>query len=118
MLVPRAVVARDVLPQGLAAKGWAVDVVAAYRTVVARPDPAAIEAATHADAITFTSSSTVTNFVKIAPGVVPPFVACIGPVTATTARAAGFDVDVTADDHSIEGLVDALVSGLGAVPSS
>jgi uroporphyrinogen III methyltransferase/synthase len=117
VLVPRAAVARDVLPQGLAAKGWTVDVVEAYRTEVARPDPAALKAAASAHAVTFTSSSTVTNFVAMAPGVVPPFVACIGPVTAATAAAAGFQVDVVADEHSIEGLIDALVSGLGAVPS-
>jgi uroporphyrinogen III methyltransferase/synthase len=118
VLVPRAAAARDVLPVGLAAKGWAVDVVEAYRTEVARPDPAALTAAASADAITFTSSSTVTNFVEIAPGVVPPFVACIGPITAATARAQGFVVDVVADEHSIEGLIDAVVSRLGAVPSS
>ncbi len=78
------------LPEGLAAKGWTVEVVEAYRTEVARPDPAALKAAADAHAVTFTSSSTVTNFVAVAPGVVPPFVACIGPVTAATARAAGF----------------------------
>ncbi|MDQ1378282.1 MAG: uroporphyrinogen methyltransferase / synthase [Acidimicrobiaceae bacterium] len=118
VLIPRASVARDVLPEGLAAKGWLVDVVEAYRTDVARPDPGALEAAAVADAITFTSSSTVANFVAIAPGVVPPFVACIGPITAATARAQGFEVDVVADEHSIEGLIDALVSGLRALPSS
>ncbi len=110
VLVPRAAVARDVLPAGLAAKGWAVDVVEAYRTVVARPDPEAWAAAARADAITFTSSSTVTNYLAVAGrAAVPPFVACIGPVTAATARAAGLTVDVVADEHSIEGLVDALV---------
>ena len=117
VLVPRAAVARDILPLGLAAKGWVVDVVEAYRTVVATAPQAAIEAAVRADAVTFTSSSTVTNFVAVAPGVVPPFVACIGPVTAATARAAGFTVDVVADEHSIDGLVDAVIRRLGAVPS-
>jgi uroporphyrinogen-III synthase len=118
VLVPRAAVARDVLPEGLAAKGWTVDVVEAYRTEAARPDPVALRRAAEADAITFTSSSTVTNFVAAAPGIMPRFVACIGPVTAATARAAGFAVDVVASVHSIDGLVDALVSGLHAVPSS
>ncbi len=113
VLVPRAAVARDVLPDGLAAKGWTVDVVEAYRTEVAQPDPAALAAAARADAITFTSSSTVTNYVALAePPTVPPFVACIGPVTAATARTAGLAVDVVADEHSIEGLIAALVSGL------
>jgi uroporphyrinogen III methyltransferase/synthase len=119
VLIPRAAVARDVLPEGLAAKGWTVDVVEAYRTVVARPDPAALAAAAAADAITFTSSSTVTNYLEVAAGAtIPQFVACIGPVTAATARAAGIDVAVVAGEHSIDGLVTALVSGLGAVPSS
>ncbi len=83
VLLPRAAVARDVLPEGLRAKGWTVEVVEAYRTAMARPDPAALAAAAGADAITFTSSSTVTNYLAVAgPGSVPPFVACIGPVTA------------------------------------
>lgn len=116
VLLPRAAVAREVLPDGLAAKGWTVEVVEAYRTEVAQPDPAAIAAAATADAITFTSSSTVTNFAALAEAV-PPFVACIGPITAATARAAGFSVDLVADEHSIEGLVAALVAALGAVPS-
>ena len=103
------------LPAGLRAKGWQVEVVEAYRTEPARPDPAALAAAAGADAITFTSSSTVTNYLAVAGhGSVPPFVACIGPVTADTARAAGLQVDVVADEHSIEGLVAALLEGLAA----
>jgi uroporphyrinogen III methyltransferase/synthase len=118
VLLPRAAVARDVLPEGLAAKGWTVEVVEAYRTEVAPVDPTALAAAAAADAVTFTSSSTVTNFVAAAPGLVPRFAACIGPVTAATARAAGFHVDVVASEHSIDGLVDALIGALGEVPSS
>jgi uroporphyrinogen III methyltransferase/synthase len=115
VLLPRAAVARDVLPEGLRAKGWTVEVVEAYRTAMARPDPAVLAAAAGADAITFTSSSTVTNYLAAAgPASVPPFVACIGPVTADTARAAGLDVDVVADEHSIDGLVAALLEGLAA----
>jgi uroporphyrinogen-III synthase len=107
-----------VLPEGLAAKGWLVEVVEAYRTEAARADPAALGAAAAADAITFTSSSTVTNYVALAGAAAAPrFVACIGPVTAAAARAAGITVDVVAGQHSLGGLVDALVSGLGAVPS-
>ncbi|HEX3542872.1 MAG TPA: uroporphyrinogen-III C-methyltransferase [Acidimicrobiales bacterium] len=117
VLLPRAAVARDVLPAGLAAKGWAVDVVEAYRTEVAPADPETLAAAAHADAVTFTSSSTVTNYAALVPAGGAAFVACIGPVTAATARAAGYHVDVVADDHSIDGLVDALVAGLSAVRS-
>ncbi|MGH9125099.1 MAG: uroporphyrinogen-III synthase, partial [Acidimicrobiales bacterium] len=65
-----------------------------------------------ADVVTFTASSTVTNFVAAAPGVVPPTVACIGPVTAATARSVGFFVDVVATEHTVDGLVEALVGHL------
>src|SRR5581483_2350280 len=107
VLLPRAAVARDVLPDGLRAKRWEVDVVDAYRTQPVTPSAEALEAAATAQAITFTSSSTVTN--DLASGApVPPLVACIGPVTAGTARAAGLVVDVVADPHTIEGLVEAL----------
>ena len=96
VLLARAAVARDVLPDGLAAKGWEVDVVDAYRTQPVAPSPDVADAAARADAICFTSSSTVTNYLAVA-GVerVPPIVACIGPVTADTARAAGVSVTVT-----------------------
>ena len=117
VLLPRAAVARDVLPAGLEAKGWTVDVVEAYRTEVAPADPDTRAAAARADAVTFTSSSTVTNYAALVPAGVARFVACIGPVTAATARAAGYHVDVVAGDHTIDGLVDALVAGLSAVPS-
>jgi uroporphyrinogen III methyltransferase/synthase len=114
VLLPRAAVARDVLPPGLAARGWTVDVVDAYRTVVATTDPTAIDRAGRADAITFTSSSTVSNYLALAgTAAVPPVVVCIGPVTASTARSAGLAVDVVAAEHSIDGLVDALVERLG-----
>jgi uroporphyrinogen-III synthase len=113
VLLPRAAVARDVLPAGLRAKGWQVDVVVAYRTVPARPSAAALEAARRADAICFTSSSTVTNYLAVAGAdAVPPLVACIGPITAATARDAGLTVDVVAEVHTTAGLVDALVAAI------
>jgi len=114
VLLPRAAVARDALPAGLAGRGFAVDVVEAYRTVVGRPAPESLTAAGGADAVTFTSSSTVTNYLAVAGDVpVPPVVACIGPITADTARAAGLTVDVVAAEHTIDGLVRALVEVLG-----
>lgn len=113
VLLPRAAVAREVLPDGLRAAGWAVDVVEAYRTAPTAPGEAALGAARSSDAITFTSSSTVTAYLELAgPHGVPPIVACIGPVTAATAREAGLTVDVEADVHTIDGLVDALVAAL------
>ena len=115
VLLPRAAVARDVLPDELRAKGWEVEIVEAYRTLRAQPGTAALAEAGKADAITFTSSSTVTNYLEVA-GLngVPPVVVCIGPITADTARANGLQVDVVADDHTIDGLVQALVAVLGS----
>jgi energy-coupling factor transporter ATP-binding protein EcfA2 len=66
------------------------------------------------DAVTFTSSSTVDNFVAaVGADAVPPVVVCIGPVTADTARRLGLTVTVEADTHTIDGLVAALVGCLG-----
>jgi uroporphyrinogen III methyltransferase/synthase len=111
VLLPRAAVARDVLPAGLEGKGWTVDVVDAYRTERVVPRPETLQAAAAADAITFTSSSTVTNYLAVTgEGGVPPVVACIGPVTADAARAAGLSVTVEAQVHTVDGLIDALVA--------
>jgi uroporphyrinogen III methyltransferase/synthase len=113
VLLPRAAVARDALPAGLTERGWSVDVVEAYRTVVGRPAVEALGAAAAAHAVTFTSSSTVTNYLAVAGDLpIPPVVACIGPITAETARAAGLTVDVVAAEHTIDGLVTALVDAL------
>lgn len=113
VLIPRAAVGRDVLPDGLAAAGWEVDVVEAYRTVREDASPAQMAAVEEADAVCFTSSSTVTNFMAVA-GVerVPSVVVCIGPATADTARRAGLDVATVAHPHTVPGLVDAVVAAL------
>jgi uroporphyrinogen III methyltransferase / synthase len=111
VLIARAAEARDVLPEGLRDRGWDVDVVEAYRTVQGSPSPEELAAAADADVVTFTSSSTVRNFLAVC-DTVPPVVACIGPVTADTAREHGLTVDVEADVHTIDGLLDALVTHL------
>ncbi|CAN5703580.1 uroporphyrinogen-III C-methyltransferase [soil metagenome] len=114
VLLARAAIARDVLPDGLRAAGWAVDVVEAYRTRTAEPTEAELAAAEGADAITFTASSTVTRYLEAAGAErVPPVVACIGPVTAAAARDHGLTVAVEAGVHTVDGLVDALVAHLG-----
>jgi uroporphyrinogen III methyltransferase / synthase len=115
VLVARAAEARDVLPDALRERGAEVDVVALYETVAEDPDPAAIEAARGADYVTFTSSSTVRNFVA-AMGEPPPQarVVSIGPVTSAAARDAGVRVDVEAERHDLDGLVDALLLDAGA----
>jgi uroporphyrinogen III methyltransferase/synthase len=114
ILFPRAAAARDVLEHGLRAKGWDVDAVDAYRTIPVKPTEAEMELSRDADAVTFTSSSTVTNYVAVA-GLegLPPVVACMGPITAATAEAAGLHVDVVAEPSTLESLVDALARRLG-----
>jgi len=119
VLVARAQNARDVFPAGLSERGYEVEVLAVYRTVTATPNPASIERVRggEVDAITFTSSSTVTNLCDLL-GEIPapqPLVASIGPVTSKTATERGLRVDVEATEHTIDGLVDAL---LRALPSS
>jgi uroporphyrinogen III methyltransferase/synthase len=117
VLLSRAEHARDVLPAGLSERGYAVDVLAVYRTVTATPDSDALDRVRRGDvdALTFTSSSTVTNLCDLL-GDVPapqPLVVSIGPVTSKTALERGLRVDVEASEHTIDGLVDALLSALG-----
>lgn len=110
VLLARAAVARDVLPDGLRAMGWRVDVVDAYRTVPVVPTDEQRERVRGADIVTFTSASTVENWVDaFGADDVPATVACIGPITADAARRAGVRVDLVADVHTIDGLVDAIV---------
>jgi uroporphyrinogen III methyltransferase / synthase len=118
VLLARAEVARDVLPAGLGERGYDVDVLPLYRTVPAVPDPDALERVRQGDvdALTFTSSSTVSNFSDLL-GTTPdpqPLVVSIGPVTSATAREHSLRVDVEASEHTIDGLVDALLGALGA----
>ena len=103
VLVPQAADARPVLADGLRQKGWEVDVVEAYRTVAPPPPSTAPDA----DAITFTSSSTVTNYLALGLPV-PPVVVCIGPITAETAKRHGLPNVTVSHEHTIEGLVEAL----------
>jgi uroporphyrinogen-III synthase len=111
ILLPRADIARPALADGLRARGAQVDEVPAYRTVPATPAAAAFEALrAGVDVITFTSSSTVHSFVAQTEGLSygDPLVACIGPVTATTARGLGLRVDVVAKEYTVDGLLEAL----------
>ena len=111
VLVARAAEARDVLPDALRERGAEVDVVALYETVREQPDPEAVAAAQDADYVTFTSSSTVTNLTEALGERFPggARVVSIGPVTSETAVAAGLRVDVEAERHDVDGLVQALL---------
>jgi uroporphyrinogen III methyltransferase/synthase len=115
VLLPQAAGARPEVRAGLARRGWEVEVVEAYRTVPQTVEPALMSAASQADAICFASSSAVTSYLDQAgAATLPPVVACIGPVTAATARYRGLVVSAEASEHTLEGLVDALVSSLAA----
>ncbi len=103
------------LVTGLEGKGYTVDVLPVYRTVVATPDPDVVARVQRGDvdAITFTSSSTVTNFVDVVDVPDPqPMVISIGPITTARAAELGLRVDAEADPHTIEGLVAALLGAL------
>jgi uroporphyrinogen III methyltransferase / synthase len=115
ILIPRAAVAREILPTQLREKGAAEVIVApVYRTV--RPTHAnatrirELMASGSIDLLTFTSSSTVTNFRELV-GEIPPRLeaAVIGPITADTAREAGFEVVVSPVDYTVDALVSAIV---------
>jgi uroporphyrinogen-III synthase len=113
ILFPRAESVRGVLASGLRAKGWVVDEVVAYRTVAGSPEPDAIAAACRADVVAFTSSSTVERTVELL-GIdkVPPVVVSIGPITSASVVAAGLAVTAEAIEHTIDGLVAAVVTAV------
>ena len=115
VLLPRAQRARSVLPDSLREAGATVDDLPLYLAAPpARPAQEALDILRSGDIdiVTFTSSSTVRNLITLLGGDIGPLrnatVACIGPVTAETARAAGLTPAVVADENTIDGLIDAL----------
>lgn len=120
VLLARAKVARDVVPERLRAAGAEVDVVAAYETHAV--SGAAAErmgelVRTSADIVLLTSSSMAQSLVAaLGPDAATCLenvvVACIGPVTADTARALGVRVDVVAQTYTVDGLLDSLEAWL------
>ena len=120
ILLARAAGARDVLPQQLRARGAEVDVLETYRAIPpehVRPRLAAC--LPDVDMVTFTSSSTVRHFVDAMPGALPDGVriACIGPITAETARGLGLRVDIIAQEYTTRGLVEAIVRSRTPIPA-
>lgn len=126
VLLVRAKVARDVIPRELRRAGAHVDVVEAYETVVPQSSRRRLQAALknpkkHPDVVTFTSSSTVKNFVKLLgttrgakfrstlDGV---RMASIGPVTTQTLREFGLEADIAAREFTIPGLITAIVDAI------
>lgn len=125
VLIARAAKARDVLPEGLKKLGAQVDVVTAYETINSGKKKSELEALfkeNQVDVITFTSSSTVNNFVKIMGRnfLLPKGVkiACIGPVTEATAKKAGLSVDIHQEEYTMEGLVGALINYFEKKPAA
>jgi uroporphyrinogen III methyltransferase/synthase len=124
VLVPRAEGARDVLIEGLTQRGASVDEVTLYVASPPRDGPAEGLRRLRAgeiDVATFASSSTVRNLAALLDGDVEPLrrcrIACIGPVTAATAgELLGRPPDIVAEEHTIPGLVQALVEHMRATP--
>ena len=127
VLLARARVARDVIPRELRKLGAKVDVVEAYETVIPRSSRTRLQTILKSpkrpNVITFTSSSTVRNFVALVgknvwrgrsrprkPGPLDGVrLASIGPVTSSTLRELGLPVDVEAKEYTIPGLIKAIV---------
>ena len=110
VVLARAEVARETLPDGLRAMGWDVTDVAAYRTVTAELTAAEKQKASAAEIVTFTSSSTVDRLVEqLGANSIPPLIVSIGPATSATVRRHDLEVAVEATDHTIPGLVEALI---------
>ncbi len=125
VLLVRAKVARDVIPTELRKAGAHVDVVEAYETVVPESSRTRLRAALtnsrqRPHVVTFTSSSTVKNFVELLGGtrrgrhkqLSEVRMASIGPVTSATLRELGLPVDVAAKQFTIPGLIKAVVSAV------
>lgn len=126
VLLVRAKIARDVIPSDLRKSGATVDVVEAYETVVPKSSATRLHSAlakkSKPHAITFTSSSTVKNFVallglrKARAALKKPSVhhgvhsASLGPVTSATLREFGLPVDIEAAEYTIPGLVAAILA--------
>jgi uroporphyrinogen-III synthase len=120
VLLVRAKIARDIIPRELRKAGAHVDVVEAYETVVPVSSRRRLRAAlknpqTRPDIVTFTSSSTVRNFITLLGSRRPKakvegiLTASIGPVTSSTLREFGLPIDIEAREFTIPGLVNAIV---------
>lgn len=117
VLLPRAEIARKALPRAIMEAGGVAHEIAVYQTIPVKPDVDGLAALkSGVDAVTFTSPSTVTNFVEIVhdAGLNPlslpgkPRIACIGPITRQAAEEAGFLELKVAKEYTAEGLVEIL----------
>ncbi len=122
VLIPASAIAPPTLAEQLTARGAIVTVVEAYRTVqgTGGADVAALLAQKRVDAVTFTSASTVENFLVRLESeggsraeLVGVCLACIGPQTAAAAEAHGLTVDVMPTIHTLDGLIEVLQNYYG-----
>ncbi|MCH8311062.1 MAG: uroporphyrinogen-III synthase [Chloroflexi bacterium] len=115
VLIPGADIGRNIVPIGLSAAGANITEVVAYRTAIPESSESLAEdaIAQGIDVAVFTSSSTVENLAKLLNGNLggldDAVIACIGPITAATAGELGLSVDIVASEHTIDGLVNAMV---------
>ena len=114
VLLPHAELADEVLADILRSRGATADEIPVYRTLPAALNEAGLaEVRRGVDVLAFTSASAARNFAGLVgvalPGVRRPVVACIGPITAQAARQVGLGADVVAEEHTLDGLVAALV---------
>ena len=121
VLLPRAEIARKALPEAIVQAGGVAHEIAVYQTIPAEIDTDGLAALkSGVDAVTFTSPSTVENFVEIVhrAGLNPlrlpknPLIACIGPITQKAAQEAGFSYIVVAEEYTTEGIVTLLHNGV------
>lgn len=126
VLIPRARVAREILPEKLREAGAEVVVPPAYESAPSSEGKEGLALRLRAgevDCVTFTASSTVENFVEAFGAeeatrlLAETRVACIGPITADTARGHGLGVDAQADEYTIPGLVEVVVDLLATDPA-
>jgi uroporphyrinogen-III synthase len=125
VLLVRSDIGRDVLAQGLRELGAHVDEVVAYETKAPADSPekarrAFSEEEGGIDVVTFTSSSSVENLVKLLERdsklIDGAITACMGPVTAARARQLGLRVDIVPQEQTMEGLVNAIVEHVSKIP--
>ena len=114
ILLPRAAIARDLVPRELTSRGAQVDVVEAYQTIAPQNLSANAQAilARNPHWITFTSSSTVTNFIAAAgrEALTKIKIASIGPITSATLRDYQLEPTLEAQPHTVDGLVQAITA--------
>jgi len=120
VLLPRAAVAREILPRMLADAGAEVDEIASYRSVPAAAGGERVRrllARGAVDLVTFTSSSTVRNFLAMLGSDAASLmrrteIGCIGPITAETARAEGLEVAIQPEKYTVPAFAEAIIARL------